>query len=164
MSRFMIDSTGNITVPTDSDGDGVINYARLAMASEITNATDALHVNDTATATAAGLTTGTLTTTAHKTVYVVTSANAAHFIKLPAPAGLEVGDQVVLMNGATGYKLITTDPETIAINGGAEADAETDIGASTLVTCTLSSATTWVCLEQAAAGTPSATTPAAAPE
>jgi hypothetical protein len=108
------------------------------------------------TATAAGLTTGTI---ADGTAYVtVTSDDANKIIILPTPTP---GVTVALMNGATGYELRTSAPATIAINGGAGADAESAIPASTLVTCRCTSATTWVCMNQAANGTVAATEVAA---
>lgn len=109
------------------------------------------------TATADGTGTGTI---ADGTRYVtVTSANADHIIILPTPTP---GNIVQLKNGATGYELRTSAPATISINGGAEADAESAIGANTLVTCTCVSATAWVCMNQATDGTVSATQVAAA--
>lgn len=93
-----------------------------------------------ATATAAGATTGTLTATGLISFFTVTSGNADHIIKLPAPVA---GLVVLLKNGATGYELRTTDPETISINGGAAANAESAIAADTLVWAVCTSATTW---------------------
>jgi hypothetical protein len=109
------------------------------------------------TATADGLTTGII---ADGTAYVtVTSANADHIITLPTPTP---GVMVALMNGATGYELRSSAPATVAINGGAEADAESAITANTLVTCRCTSATTWICMNQNTAGTVAATQVAAA--
>jgi hypothetical protein len=109
------------------------------------------------TATADGLTTGIV---ADGTGYVtVTSANADHIIALPTPTP---GVMVALKNGGTGYELRSSAPATVAINGGAGADAESAIGANVLVTCRCTSATTWVCMNQATDGTVSATQVAAA--
>jgi hypothetical protein len=110
------------------------------------------------TATDDGLTTAII---AAGTSYVtVTSADAAHFIVLPAPV---VGHEVVLMNGATGYELQTSTPASIAINAGTGTAASSSIGAAELVTCRCTSATTWVCVSQAADGTVAAVDAAAAP-
>lgn len=92
------------------------------------------------TATADGLTTGLVTATGLVTFVTVTSANANHIVTLPAPVA---GLVVLLKNGATGYELRSSAPATISINGGAEADAESAIAASTLVWAVCTSATTW---------------------
>jgi len=89
---------------------------------------------------------------------VVTSANAAHVITLPAPV---VGKVVTIVNGATGYELRSSDPATIAINGGTGAGAESAIGANVVVVCRCVSATRWICSNYATAGTESATEAAA---
>lgn len=94
----------------------------------------------TRTATAAGDGTGAITATGLVTFVTVTSDSANKIITLPAPV---VGLVVLLTNGATGYELRTSAPATIAINGGAEADAESAIAASTLVWAVCTSATTW---------------------
>lgn len=109
------------------------------------------------TATAAGTGTGVI---ADGTSFVtVTSANADHIITLPTPTP---GTVVRLRNAGTGYELRSSAPATVAINGGAEANAESAIGANTLVTCVCDTATTWVCMEQATDGTVSETEAAAA--
>lgn len=145
-----------------------VNIARVNSSNEVelgsvvnaTRITASLGVQTTATAhtaTADGTGTGTI---AAGTGYVtVTSADANNIIVLPAPV---IGHVVRLMNGATGYELRTSDPATIAINGGSGAGAESAIAANTLVTCVCTSATTWVCMSQVAAGTVSATQVAAA--
>jgi hypothetical protein len=88
----------------------------------------------------------------------VTSANAAHIITLPDPAFRQT---IRLRNGATGYELRTSDPETIAINGGTGAAAESAIGANVLTVCVCDSDTTWVCTDYSTAGVVSATEVAA---
>jgi len=70
----------------------------------------------------------------------VTSANAAHIVVLPTPTP---GTIVILRNGATGYELRSSAPATVAINGGAGADAESAVAASTMVIAVCTSATTW---------------------
>ena len=96
----------------------------------------------TATATSGGLTTGTLTDLGKDFTVVVTSANAAHIIILPAPV---VGRKITLINAsATAYELRSTDPTTIAIGGGTGADAESAIPASSVATVICRSATAWL--------------------
>ena len=108
------------------------------------------------TATADGLTTGTI---ADGTTFVtVTSADANNIIVLPTPTP---GVVVSLLNGATGYELRTSAPATISINGGAGANAESAIGANVLVVARCVSATAWIGTNYSTAGTVSATEVAA---
>jgi hypothetical protein len=104
-----------------------------------------------ATATEAGLTTGTLPAGAN--FVQVTSGNAAHIVILPEPV---VGKEVWLRNGATAYELQANDPATVAINAGTGASATSTVAASTLVRCKCDTATTWICTQFAVAGTESA--------
>lgn len=88
----------------------------------------------------------------------VTSANAAHFVSLPAPV---VGNIIHVFVGANGCELRSSAPASIAINGGTGADAESALPANSLTICVCTSATTWVAYEVAADGTVSATEAAA---
>lgn len=111
------------------------------------------------TATVAGDGTGAI---AAGTRYAaVTSADPAHLMTLPPPAP---GHVVQIAVGDNGFCLQTTDPETIAINGGAAEGALSEIAANTLVTCVCTSDATWICMEQDDEGTVAAVTPAADPE
>jgi hypothetical protein len=92
------------------------------------------------TATADGLTTGTIASGPTLQFITVTSADANHIVVLPAPTP---GSIVILGNGATGYELRTSTPASIAINGGTGASAESAIAASSLVIAVCTSATTW---------------------
>ena len=90
------------------------------------------------TATTTGATTGTiLATTRHATV---TSDSADKIVILPAPTP---GVQVVLNVAATGFELRSSDPATVAINGGTGADAESAIPANSTVVAICVSATAW---------------------
>lgn len=109
------------------------------------------------TATVTGATTGTVSATTD--FVVVTSANADHIIVLPEPV---IGKVVTLKNGGTGYELRTSDPATISINGGAEASAESAIGANVTVVCRCVSATAWIATSYATNGAITATQVAAA--
>lgn len=80
---------------------------------------------------------------------VVTSANANNVITLPTPVP---GLKITLINGATGYELRTSDPATIGINGGVGANAESAIGANTVVKMECVSATNWIGSTVTAAG------------
>lgn len=109
------------------------------------------------TATADGTGTGTI---ADGTDFVVvTSDDANKIIVLPTPTP---GVVVTLVNGAVGYELRSSAPATVAINGGAEAGAESAIGANVTTVCRCVTATAWVCTDYSTAGVLSATQVAAA--
>lgn len=108
------------------------------------------------TATADGTGDGTIADgTSHVTV---TSSDANYIIVLPTPTP---GTVVRLVNGGTGYELRSSDPATIAINGGTGAGVESAIAANTLTVCVCTSATTWICTDHASNGAVSATQVAA---
>lgn len=92
------------------------------------------------TATADGTGTGTIAAAGLLQFVTVTSDDANKIVILPAPTP---GTVVILRNGATGYELRSSAPATIAINGGAGANAESAIAASTMVLAVCTSATTW---------------------
>lgn len=103
------------------------------------------------TATAAGLTTGTIASGPMLQFIAVTAgADANSIIILPAPTP---GSIVILHVAATGYELRTSDPATIGINGGTGADAESAIGANTTVLMICASATSWKGLQLGSDGT-----------
>lgn len=70
----------------------------------------------------------------------VTSSDANHIIILPAPV---VGKQLVINVGATGFELRSSNPATIAINGGSGANAESAIAANSTCFLICISATAW---------------------
>lgn len=109
------------------------------------------------TATADGTGTGTIASGPLLQFVTVTCDDADKIIVLPSPTP---GVIVILRNGATGYELRSSAPATVAINGGAEADAESAITASTMVICICTTATTWQAIQLA--GTTLAAVPAAA--
>lgn len=92
------------------------------------------------TATADGTTTGTIAAAGLFQFVTVTASSADHIIILPAPTP---GTIVLLAVGANGFELRSSAPATVAINGGAEANAESAIPANTLVFMVCTSATTW---------------------
>lgn len=124
-------------------------------------ATDTASVNNlmnavARTATADGLTTGTI---ADGSDFVtVTSADANNIIVLPTPTP---GVVVTLRNAGTGYELRSSAPATVAINGGTGTAAESAIGANVLTRCVCGTATTWVCTNFSTAGVVAATEVAA---
>jgi hypothetical protein len=91
------------------------------------------------TATSNGLTTGIIP--AGATHVVVTSANANNIVTLPEPVP---GLMIHLINAGTGYEIRSSAPATIAINGGAEANAESAVAANILVRLYCVSATAWI--------------------
>lgn len=92
------------------------------------------------TATADGLTTGTIADAGNIQFVTVTSSDANNIIVLPTPTP---GTIVMLANGATGYELRTDTPASVAINGGSGSNAESAIAANSLVFAVCTSATTW---------------------
>jgi len=95
------------------------------------------------------------------TTYVTITAggDANSWVTLPTPTP---GNVVWMYIGATGCELRSSDPATIAINGGSEADAESALPANTLHRAICTSATTWVLTKFVANGTESAGEVAAA--
>jgi len=92
------------------------------------------------TATSGGLTTGIVQPAGFVSYVAVTSSNADHIIVLPAPVP---GAIVILNVGANGYELRSSDPATIAINGGTGSSAESAIAANSTVIAICLSATAW---------------------
>ena len=92
------------------------------------------------TANADGLTTA-ITPDGGKFQHVtVTSGNAAHLVTLPTPTP---GTQVVYDVGANGFKLRSSAPASIAINGGTGASASSTIAANSTLVMICVSATSW---------------------
>lgn len=93
------------------------------------------------TATADGLTTGTIADGGVMQFVTVTSADANHIIVLPTPTP---GTIVIMANGATGYEIRSSAPTTVLINDGTGGAAvESAIAASTLVIAVCKTATAW---------------------
>lgn len=92
------------------------------------------------TATADGLTTGIIADSGRLQHITVTSADANHIIVLPTPTP---GTIIVLHVGSNGFELRTSDPTTIAINGGTGSAAESAIAANSTVVMICVSATAW---------------------
>jgi hypothetical protein len=91
------------------------------------------------TATVDGAGTGTIAAGMRR--ITVTSGNAAHIIKLPPP---KAGDGLILTNGATAYKLRSSAPATIGIQGGVGAAVGSTIPANATVYMYCASKTSWV--------------------
>lgn len=90
------------------------------------------------TATAAGTTTGIIApATDH---VVVTSANSAYIVTLPAPV---VGKRIIVDVGANGCRIQTSAPATVGINGGTGASANSTIAANSTCFLFCVSATSW---------------------
>jgi len=92
----------------------------------------------------------------------VTSADADHWVTLPAPV---VGTLITLVStNTTGYEIRTSAPATIGINGGVGANAESAIAGATgtMVQLLCVSATNWIAWSRVAAGTLSVVQVAAA--
>lgn len=102
------------------------------------------------TATADGLTTGTIADGPMLQFITVTSASANNIIVLPSPTP---GSIVILHVAATGYELRTSAPATIGINGGTGASAESAIGANVTAVLICATATSWKGFQMAGDGT-----------
>jgi hypothetical protein len=101
------------------------------------------------TATADGLTTGLVTSGTN--FVVVTSANSAHAITLPAAATAGIGQSIDLHVGANGYELITPASSNNTINNvDADGTNQLDVAANTLLRCVQITATGWACYQVAA--------------
>jgi len=81
---------------------------------------------------------------------IPTWGNANNILILPAPVP---GRIVIVAGAATGGELRTTDPATIAINGGSGANAESAVAANQMVILICESATSWKALTIASNGT-----------
>lgn len=84
-------------------------------------------------------------------VVTVTSGGATEYIVLPkAVAGL-IGRIIYLVNGATGYELVTPSASNDTINAvDSDGTNQLDVAASTVLRCTQVTATGWIA-EQVAA-------------
>lgn len=155
-SVIFTDEIGTELFRVSSVGDAVsvskaaINPAALGVVSSLEgltataaelNALDVSAASVARTATADGLTTGTIAAAGLIQYIAVTAGSDANaIIVLPPPAP---GTIVVLNIGATGFELRTTSPTTIAINGGTGAAAESAIPANSTVVAICISATAW---------------------
>lgn len=143
LSVTVTDQTGNTTVGVNV---GAMAAARtITLADPLANADFILGkmAAVAVTATADGLTTGTIADAGMLQFITVTSADANHIVVLPTPTP---GRIVILRNGGTGYELRTSAPATVAINGGSGSNAESAIAASTMVIAVCTTATTWQAL------------------
>ncbi len=99
------------------------------------------------TANADGLTTAIIP---NGNCYVtVTSGNSAHLVTLPAPIP---GTTVWLTVGANGYKLRSSAPATIGINGGTGASASSTVATTITLRLFCVSATAWISTSFTTAG------------
>lgn len=104
---------------------------------------DELHAEATADGTVAGQ------ISASGALVSITSDDANKIITLPPPVP---GVTIAMRNGATGYELRTSDPDTISINGGSGAAAESAIPANTFTICVCDTTTSWICSNTDTAG------------
>ena len=114
--------TGNLTGNVDGNLDGQLAYPTAAVTADT------------------GAPAATIADAGMIQFVTVTSDNADKLVILPTPTP---GTIVILANGATGYELRSSAPGTVAINGGAGANAESAIAANSMVIAVCTSATTW---------------------
>lgn len=100
----------------------------------------------TATATADGLTTGSITAlTGLKKFVAVTSGAATDAITLPGITAATIGQEIFLTVGANGYELLTVASSNVTINQvDSDGTNQLDVAANTTVRCTQISATAWL--------------------
>lgn len=134
------DQTGNTTVSLVAGAMAAARTITIPDPLAAANVMLGLQSSTARTATADGLTTGTIADAGYHQFITVTSADANHIIVLPTPTP---GVVVILKNGGTGYELRSSAPATVAINGGSGASAESAIAANTMVIAVCTSATTW---------------------
>lgn len=114
----------------------------------------------TATATADGLTTGSITAlTGFKKFVAVTSSAATNAITLPGIIAATVGQEIFLTVGANGYELLVPSGTNVTINQvDSDGTNQLDVAANTTVRCTQISDTAWLA-ETIAATTIAVTAP-----
>lgn len=122
---------------------GSIGTAELADAS-ITPAKIA--ESTTATATADGLTSGSITSlTGFKKFVAVTSSAATNAITLPGITTSTIGQEIFLTVGANGYELLVPSGTNVTINQvDSDGTNQLDVAANTTVRCTQISGTAWL--------------------
>jgi hypothetical protein len=120
---------------------GALTAASLAASGAITATAGFNYPVVARTATADGLTTGTIAAAGMFQFVAVTSANADHIIVLPTPTP---GTIVILNVGANGFELRSSAPTTVLINGGTGGAAvESAIAANSTVVMICVTATAW---------------------
>lgn len=107
----------------------------------------------TATATADGLTTGSITAlTGLKKFVTVTSSSATDAITLPGINVGTIGQEIFLTVGANGYELLTVSGSNVTINQvDSDGTNQLDVAANTTLRCTQISGTAWLAEQIAAA-------------
>jgi hypothetical protein len=137
--NIIITAADDITVTADN-----VSMVANVTAAKIQSPTTAVTATDAGAAIPAGT----------SVALVNADGDANHIVILPAPV---VGNIIhIIENGTTGYELRTTDPTSIAINGGTASGGESAIaGATTYIRCVCVSSTAWISTQFAADGTES---------
>ncbi len=148
--------TGALSVSTTSLLSGLVTMSAGAAVTGKVTATVGVQTRATAvTATTGGGTTGIIPDDTG--VVTVTSSVNTKAVTLPTPTP---GVIVWINAEATGYKLQSSTPASVAINGGTGASATSAVSAKTL-RCYCASATAWIVTAFDSAGTVTAQAPAA---
>ena len=127
-----IDVTGATTI----DADSIMLTGAVTAVNGVQNATVAIEATDN------GSGNGTIPA-GTATALVNANSDANHIVILPAPV---VGNIIhIIENGTTGYELRSTDPTSIAINGGTASGGESAVaGTVTYLKCVCVSSTSWI--------------------
>lgn len=135
---YTMNTSGGL--PTGNIADASITAAKVA---EVT----------TATATADGLTTGSINAlTGFKKFVAVTSGAATDAITLPGINAGTIGQEIFLTVGANGYELLVPSGTNVTINQvDSDGTNQLDVAANTTLRCTQISATAWLAEQIAAA-------------
>lgn len=138
-------SDGSYIVIADKDGNVVFGFDANgnAYGSSFNPRTQAV------TATADGLTTGLIK--ANIDHVTVTSDSATKAVSLPAISASDIGKEITIFVGATGFELVTEATSNDTINGtDSDGTNQVDVAANTLLRAKVVSATGWYVFHETA--------------
>lgn len=142
--RLYLDiDTGILYVKGEGDaGWSAVNGSISGLTSSVAelNAVKVSSASAAVTATSDGLTTGIIADGKLLNYVAVTSSSANNMVTLPSP---NPGVMCWINVGANGFKLRSSAPSTVAINGGSGAAAVSAIAASSTILAICISATAW---------------------
>ncbi len=142
-----------VSIEYDEDGDNdlVITCSNIELAAIVTGTIGVQVAATGKIPTADGTGTGTIAS-GYSMISITDGVNANCWMTLPAPVA---GNILWLLTSAesTGFEIRTSDPATIALNGGSGAGTESAIAAAiTMIRCVCVSSTLWICSQWDADG------------